>query len=535
MPGAVRPAPSGDGRAREALAALLELLEHATSERRRVAVLARALQRGDHVGELRLRRHRGVRQDELVDELCGIVECACAEVPAEQRLGELAVELADRDKIRAEQHKRDRHVELALVLSVHEPCGDLLRDLERELAQLLKHEHPHLARERRLRAVKQLHRLLREQEHGIVARRALRYQARDVWRDLRHEVPRGERRERVHLAGVGEQHVELRGHHNEALEHLRGREHGRDLVEAGLVRLERERAHANVVVHAQLRGLETRRRDAQDIWECRTVVRERRAVPENSGARRREVFAAERIRGREALVDLGERLLHRRLLHDRAREVEVVLHEQKQHLLGQLLLADATRGEERARVRGDTHAQRLLARDEREAPSHGLRHVVRGGAQARLVGLHRKVLADELARRDARDRDRALDNRRDDLAHRALERDKQHPLPRRVVRVRHERRVHSHVRRNVLQQRHARVRRRDARVRLALVLADAHPVELLRQRRGGIALALRDHRRGLDLVHVETEALAQHLDLELEVQFQFSKVVELHQQGKDIH
>ena len=66
---------------------------------------------------------------------------------------------------------------------------------------------------------------------------------------------------------------------------------------------------------------------------------------------------------------------------------------------------------------------------------------MRGCAHLLLITLHRKVLHRELASRDAGDRNRALDDGRDNLAHGAVDRDKDESLERVVGREQRDLRI----------------------------------------------------------------------------------------------
>ena len=68
-----------------------------------------------------------------------------------------------------------------------------------------------------------------------------------------------------------------------------------------------------------------------------------------------------------------------------------------------------------AQVMGDANAQRLLARHERQAACKGHDDLMASRAHLLLIGLHGKVLEDQLTTGDAGNGHRAFHNRCNDL------------------------------------------------------------------------------------------------------------------------
>ena len=90
-------------------------------------------------------------------------------------------------------------------------------------------------------------------------------------------------------------------------------------------------------------------------------MREGCAVPEERTTTVHLEVAPRQIGTSEAFIDLGKGLLHRCLFNYYARQIQVVLHEHQQRLLGQSLLRHTAGSKERACMREDAEPQWLLA------------------------------------------------------------------------------------------------------------------------------------------------------------------------------
>jgi hypothetical protein len=124
-------------------------------------------------------------------------------------------------------------------------------------------------------------------------------------------------------------------------------------------------------------------------------------------------------------VDITDRLLSCRLLNKHASEVEVLGSARLDNVLVMLLASTEVPSrlllEERTKVLGNGDSERLLAGDEREAPSKVRDHECSRLADATLVWFRRKVLSDELLGRDACDCHAPLNNWLDDFTDSAID------------------------------------------------------------------------------------------------------------------
>lgn len=133
------------------------------------------------------RRDRRDLHEALGDEPRGKVDDARS-VLARDELGELDVELGGVDEAGLDEGGRDGDVELALILGVDEPGGDLLGDLDGDAAEALEEEDVDLACEGRLAAVEELDDLLRAPEGRLVAVGGSSSDEGDLLKDLANVV-----------------------------------------------------------------------------------------------------------------------------------------------------------------------------------------------------------------------------------------------------------------------------------------------------------------------------------------------------------
>ena len=137
--------------------------------------------------------------------------------------------------------------------------------------------------------------------------------------------------------------------------------------------------------------------------------------------------------GGEGLVDVADGALGGRLLDEGAAELEVVHHRLLKRLVERRGICRGQRAsllQQRSKLRGDGRLEGLAAGDESQRAREGGHHEMRSLAESRRVGLDGEILQHEFARRHARNRHRALDNRGDNLANRAGERDREKPRER---------------------------------------------------------------------------------------------------------
>ena len=137
--------------------------------------------------------------------------------------------------------------------------------------------------------------------------------------------------------------------------------------------------------------------------------------------------------GGEGLVDVADGALGGRLLDEGAAELEVVHHRLLKRLVERRGIRRGQRAsllQQRSKLRRDGRLEGLAARDEGQRAREGGHHEMRSLAESRRVGLDGEILQHEFARRHARNRHRALDNRGDNLANRAGERDREKPRER---------------------------------------------------------------------------------------------------------
>mmetsp|Transcript_31855 Transcript_31855/g.101476 ORF Transcript_31855/g.101476 Transcript_31855/m.101476 type:complete len:381 (-) Transcript_31855:327-1469(-) len=288
------------------------------------------------------------------------------------------------------------------------------------------------------------------------------------------------------------------------------------------------------------------------------------------------------VRRREGLVDVAHGLLGGSLLDEGAAELEVVGGDHLDGLLQNLGLHGAgLLLQQLAQLVGQAHAQRLLARHHGQGPDEAAHHQVRGAAHSVLVGLHRKVLEDELARGHARDGHAPLHHGGDDLpdgavhghGHEALELQPLRHNPKGRVDLDVRLQIEIGQRARLLQTAQGRGDLRgqgagSARSRLVVEPLGArqahveHPGERrllvgrgrlrggLRGLRGGglgvvldvrvvvvVARVVAEGVGRLDgpLVDIDPEVLEEHLDLELEVELHLLVVEDLHHEAQDRH
>ena len=181
----------------------------------------------------------------------------------------------------------------------------------------------------------------------------------------------------------------------------------------------RDRPLAEFLVHSGLSRLQAAQLEAERVRQHARVVRGGHGggVPECL-SRSLSVLESRHVGRSERLIDLDDSLVHSDLLNDRASQLEVVVGNDHDSLLGQILLGEAVLQHERPNVGNNAHAERLLASDKGETASQVLHHKVGGLPHRLLVALHGKVLDGELAGRDAGDSDRAFYDGRDDLRQR---------------------------------------------------------------------------------------------------------------------
>lgn len=130
------------------------------------------------------------------------------------------------------------------------------------------------------------------------------------------------------------------------------------------------------------------------------------------------------VRRCQSIVDLEDRLLHRNLLDDATRQLEVVRGDDEDSLLGNILLREAVLKQEVSNVGHHADAEGLLARHESEAPREVLDHEVSRRAHLFFISFHRKVLHRQFTRRDSSDCDGSFDDRCNDFTNGTIDGDK---------------------------------------------------------------------------------------------------------------
>jgi hypothetical protein len=228
---------------------------------------------------------------------------------------------------------------------------------------------------------------------------------------------------------------------------------------------------------------------------------------------------------------------------------------------GRSHVAEPVLPEQSLNVGGDARPERLLAGDGRQVSGQVLDHEVSGLPHLVLATFGRKVLCDEIPRRDSGDGDRPLDDGDDDLSDGSGDGDVKDALESGVGvegdRVGQEDEVvgklidelvdlsvegslsggSSSLALVQLHRRHPLSRLGpDASVRLA----HRKPLEVLAERRHGrddrlLDGSVSDNGRRLDLGEVNGERLAKDLDLELEVELELGVLVELDEESDDGH